>query len=302
MKNFDLNEILRTNPAMNAGYKNLSSETASYLKGVELAQPIQVIDSFGSKHNVFEDSNYIDFRMNSGLTEGKLSDPISGRTVQFNDAESFAEAQRLLEDIREEELEKQLHEKVMAQLNIMISSAGSPDQTESNYKNAVSSLKLFANKLSIFAGIDFDSLYGDERIPLTHKDRYENLFNSVQTVINSFDEGKKDAVVDAVKANTSFMSLAELREFASRFPGLSSVLRNRLALIKKAGMDPLKAQFKSGHELSDLITENKRNTVIDNLRERSDSIDFGKVRLNPLEQSKKDLRDKLDWYPTIDIA
>ena len=304
MKNFDITDLFRLGGFHPLAFNDLNDEEdAAYLKGASLASPIKLETSNGLKRDVFNNSSYEDFNSINGIIDGQLSDPISGKTISFTNAKSFAQAQGLLEEIREAELEKKLHDKVIASQMIMISSAGGPEQTESQYKNAIQSLKGFAKLVGKATGLDPNALMGDYNQPLSNKGSYEALLNTVDSMIASFDDRKKDAVTDAVRANTSFMSLAELREFASRFPGLNSIIKNRLALIKKSGLSAQGAEMKTGTELSDIVSDHKRKTIVHNLRERSDGLDFGVVKLSPESiQDKALLRDKADWHPTIDIA
>lgn len=305
--NIDLTELFKLggfNPLEINDFTD--SEEAAYLKGVNLAKPIKLEASNGLKADVYSDSSYSEFNTNKGVVDGQLKDQVSGKTISFTDAESFAKAQRELEKLRQEkldeELEEKLHNKIVAAQMLMISSAGGPEQTESQYNSAIDSLKNFAGIIGNIAGLDIRKIAKEKESFEPEKNRFQLFLESVDSAIAGFDERKKDAVVDAVRSNISFMSLAELMQFASRFPGLDSVIKSRLALIKKAGLDTNSAQMKSGQELSDLVSEHKRSAVVQNLRERSDSLDFGKVKLSPNEQSVKDIRNKLDWYPTIDIA
>lgn len=301
MQNFDLKDLFRL-----GGLNPLSflydNKDKAYARGVGLALPIQLINRNGEKADVFSDSSYFEFQLNKGIVDGELSDPISGRTLHFTDAKSFSEAQRLLADIREEELEKQLHDKVIAAQMNMLSSAGGAEQTESQYKSAVDSLKNFATRIGNIAGMDVNNYRSELHAGASPKDKYNNLLNAVDSLIAGFDDAKKDAVVDAIKADISFMSLSELMQFASRFPGLDSVISSRLALIKKAGLSPQGAQMKSGQELSELITEHKRSALVENFRERSDALDFGVVKLSPKSIGDKDFNNKANWYPTIYLA
>jgi len=305
--NIDLTELFRLGGFNPLAFNDSTlSEEASYLKGTQLARPIKLETSIGLKADVFSDSTYAELSAKNGIIDGQLLDPISGRKISFTDAESFTRAQHELNKLREEkleeELEAKLHEKVVAAQMLMISSAGGPEQTESQYKNAIDSLKGFANLVGQVAGVDVERLVRDRNRLEPNQNKYQGLLNAVDSLIASFDDQKKAAVVDAVRSNISYMSLAELMQFASRFPGLDSVIKSRLALIKKAGLDTNSAQMKSGHELSDLISEHKRKTIIDNFRERKNesvSLDFGVVKLNPNSAKDKEFRNKADWYPTI---
>lgn len=308
--NIDLTELFRLGGFNPLAFSDLSdTEELSYLKGANLARPIKLEASNGLKADVFNDSSYGELSAKNGIIDGQLNDPVSGRIIKFADAESFNRAQEELQKLREqkleEELEKKLHDKVVAAQMLMISSAGGPEQTESQYKNAIQSLKGFANLVGRVAGIDVNGLIGDQKLGEPIQNKYQGLLNAVDSLVASFDDQKKAAVVDAVRSNISFMSLAELIQFASRFPGLDSVIKSRLALIKKAGLDTNSAQMKSGHELSDLASEHKRKTIIDNFRERKNesvALDFGVVKLDKNSVNDREFRNKADWYPTIDIA
>lgn len=302
MKDFDLTELFKLGSKSQVNIANFNKGTEPYLRGVALAKPIRLTDSSGNTQDLFDDSNFHDFKLQNGLVDGQLSDPISGKTIKFTDPESFAEAQKLLEDIREQELQKKIHNEIIARQMIFISSAGTPDQTEAYYKSSIASLKNLAKFISGVTGVKFQSFSNNDYSEIQSSLHHERLLESINLQIDSLNKSQKDDVLEAIKSNLSFMSLSELMQFASKIPGINSIIKARLELVKKAGLDPLSAQFKSGTELKKIISNKKRKSIISNLTERSDVLDFGKVILGKTDGSRKKLRDKLDWYPTIEIA
>jgi hypothetical protein len=299
MAKMDKNDFLPISGINTAkNYAEFNKENLAYMKGALLALPIKLIDETGSKTDIFDTADFTKLQSQKNISSGQLADPISGRTVFFTDAESFASAQKLLEEIREAELEKQLHEKLMAAKTIGLASAGGPHQVESHYNSAIESLVNFASNLSNILGDKEFSivLNTDARTP---EEKYYYLFDAINQVVKNLSEEQKDSVVDAVRANISYMSLSELREFASRFPGLDSILRNREALIKKSGLGIVEAQAKSGNEISQILISKTRESIISNFVERSDTLDLLDDKVN---LRIKDDREYFNWYPTIDLA
>ena len=68
------------------------------------------------------------------------------------------------------------------------------------------------------ANIDMQNIVSGDNLPISSKERYAHINQAVDIVIENMTDAQKDAVADAVKADISFMSLAELMHFASRFP------------------------------------------------------------------------------------
>ena len=293
--NRDFLPIGGVNPSSSIDF---NKENKAYMKGALLAMPIKLIDDTGSKTDIFETADFSKLQNARNINSGQLADPISGRTVFFTDAASFASAQKLLEEIREAELEKQLHDKLMAAKTINLASAGGPNQVESQYNTAMESLINFAANLSnILGNKDFSINLTKQEV--TAEENYYSIFDAINLDVKGLSEEQRNAVVDAVRANTSFMSLSELREFASRFPGLDTVLRNREALIKKSGLGLIDAEMKSGYEISQILSSRSKESLINNLIERSDTVNF---RASPFDSRTSNNRDELNWYPTIDLA
>jgi uncharacterized glyoxalase superfamily metalloenzyme YdcJ len=295
MDNRDFLPIGGVNPS---SFIDLNKENKAYMKGALLSMPIKLIDDTGSKTDIFDTADFTKLQNARNINSGQLADPISGRTVFFTDAASFASAQKLLEEIREAELEKQLHDKLMAAKTINLASAGGPNQVESQYNTAMESLINFAANLSnILGNKDFSINLTKQEV--TAEENYYSIFDAINLDVKGLSEEQRNAVVDAVRANTSFMSLSELREFASRFPGLDTVLRNREALIKKSGLGLIDAEMKSGYEISQILSSRSKESLINNLIERSDTVNF---RASPFDSRTSNNRDELNWYPTIDLA
>ena len=141
----------------------------------------------------------------------------------------------------------------------------------------------------------------------------------------------KDAVKDAVRSFAGSMSLSELREFASRYQGLRSLLARREEAIKKLGLGLTQGENLSGLEIEKLQAEkNEKYSNIDvkqlaskidslsdrhyvELLRRIDNLDsdlkrakdsrlsIGQVRdLRTKRQAKA--REIVDWFDNLDIS
>lgn len=140
------------------------------------------------------------------------------------------------------------------------------------------------------------------------------------------------AVADAVRAEASTMSTNELKEFASRYGGLNSIVEAREFAIKKLGISSVRAQNLSGSDITKLQHEKnlKYSTVntekiaakIDklsdhdyqglvkeinklekNLLKVSKKTDFGVIDFEDIrEKDKERARNLLDWFESLEIA
>ena len=252
---------------------------------------LKLAESFG--FSVFPDT--ASFRSDVGVHgfhSGTISDPFSGDTFSFNGPDEYAEVVKKMDENRKNYLRDR------ARADLLISSAGEPDQVE----------KIFESTAPLKDG---------------------------EPVLNrAYKREMADKVKDAVIAHASSMSLSQLKAFSSKYPGLASLIQSREALLLKSNiglqdgerltirgierkldgreseqtaLQRFVSDFKdfTKAEIDGLVDALKQTkaSIYKNQLERSANTDYGIYDLNkPTKLSKRELRNLLDWYSTIDLA
>jgi hypothetical protein len=247
---------------------------SAYLKGVSLASPIKILADNGLMFDAFDSSDYSRHLESRSLRQGQLSDPFTGDTIEFNGQDEFKEALAKLEESRTNYLKER------ARADLLLASGGSPAQVSSILK-ATAPIK---NGQSI----------------LDQPDSPE---------AQEYQAMMKQKVYDAIMASAKSMSLQELRSFSSWVPGLQALISGAETKAFKNGLTGVSADLVSLGEIDkrdfEMMTKRSDNTgKRPSLLDFSDSLDFSVVNLRKVFDrfNPKQVRDDLDWNPTIEIA
>lgn len=252
---------------------NLNSIQA-YLNGVSLSTPIKLLADNGLMYDVFDSTDYSRRLGINSLSSGQLSDPFTGETIDFNGPDEFKEALDKLEESRRNYLKER------ARADLLLASVGSPAQVHSILK-ATAPTK---NGISILDLPDSEEAQ-----------EYQAMM--------------KQKVYDAIMASAKSMNLNELRSFSSWVPGLQGLISDAEAKALRLGLANGSEDLVSLAEIDkrdfELMTKHSDNTSKrPSILDFSDSFDFSVVNLRKVfdRLNPKQVRDELDWNPTIEIA
>jgi hypothetical protein len=88
--------------------------------------------------------------------------------------------------------------------------------------------------------------------------QHPGMRSDLQVAINAQDDR---LVADAVKAHAGNMSLEELIRFAANYPGLDSIVAERLSDLKSINIDPQQGLAMNKREIQNIIAERQMKTA-----------------------------------------